>query len=370
MFSSDHYLATGHQNDPGIAIDWLWSQFCGQFQIEALLLVKTDISEKEVRVASGYGIPVEPFNGMEHIHLVELLNVCFSKYPKPHIHALPSHLGITPVLKHLLRLEKPFTRVCFVPVNCYGSHYVLLAFPSSSQKEIADEMVKALDRVISVISFYDFSSENSERLKTTEQFIKEIGHDIASSVQSIIGKARTIRDGRLQDSDSIKRKARDIEDEIRTVYGTAEMLGLVIDPNYQLRSFTDFDVIPMVKTALDDLRAVANERNIAFSTDFPTTSIKLWGDERALQQCVIQLLLNAIKYSFGGSFIKIFVANNPDSVHLHISNRGHELPKGEELKRIWDFGFRGAKAKELHVNGSGIGLFTTRKIVNAHHGRS
>jgi two-component system, OmpR family, phosphate regulon sensor histidine kinase PhoR len=207
-----------------------------------------------------------------------------------------------------------------------------------------------------------------ERLDARQQVI--ITSVISSSVQSIIGKARTIRDGRLQDPDSIKRKAHDIEDEIRTIYGIAETLGLVIDPNCQLRSFADFNVIAMVNSALDDMRAVANERNILFSFDSPTTSVELWGDERALKQCVIHLLLNAIKYSFGGSFIKIFVANQSDVVHLHISNRGHELPKGEELKRIWDFGFRGSKAKELHVNGSGIGLFTTRKIVNAHHGRT
>ena len=96
MFSSDHYFSTGYQIDPGIAIDLLWSQFCDRFQIEALLLVKTDIGEKEVHVVSGHGIPIEPFNGLENVHLIELLKACFSKYPKPHIHAMPSHLAITP----------------------------------------------------------------------------------------------------------------------------------------------------------------------------------------------------------------------------------------------------------------------------------
>jgi signal transduction histidine kinase len=38
------------------------------------------------------------------------------------------------------------------------------------------------------------------------------------------------------------------------------------------------------------------------------------------------------------------------------------------LKQIWDFGYRGKLAKELHVNGSGIGLYTVKKIVSAHLG--
>ena len=38
------------------------------------------------------------------------------------------------------------------------------------------------------------------------------------------------------------------------------------------------------------------------------------------------------------------------------------FPQVTKRKLIWDFGMRGKKAKELHVNGSGIGLFTVKKI--------
>jgi len=45
------------------------------------------------------------------------------------------------------------------------------------------------------------------------------------------------------------------------------------------------------------------------------------------------------------------------------------LEEEEEELHMWEFGFRGKRALELHVNGSGIGLYTVKKIVLAHGGR-
>ena len=92
------------------------------------------------------------------------------------------------------------------------------------------------------------------------------------------------------------------------------------------------------------------------------------GDAKAIEQCLGQLLIDAIKYAFGGTTIVISARDDGDFVLLSVSNRSILHPKDEELKRIWDFGFRGDAAKELHVNGSGIGLYTVKKIALAHYG--
>ncbi len=371
MFSSSQYLKSSSSHHPNSAVELYWSNFCSQFSFQNILLAEVDLFQKEVRVVSGHKIPIEPFNGLSNVHLVELINDCFQKYPQPHFHAIPSHLGITPVLKRLTRSEKVLSRVCFIPINAYQRYYILLAIPNStnSDKTITEAMISSLDALLCVINFIEVSDENINRLKTTELFVKEIGHDIASSVQAIIAKLRTIRDGRLQDQDAIKRKTTEIENEIKSAYGNAEMLGLAIDSNYQLRSLSDFEVCNCLNKAITQLQAEAHERNLNIQLEHPNSNVRLWGDEAAFLQCVAHVLHNAIKYSFGGTSVKVTIVNKSDTVAVQIANRGHELPKGEELKRIWDFGFRGKTAKELHVNGSGIGLFTVRKIVLAHRGR-
>ena len=58
-----------------------------------------------------------------------------------------------------------------------------------------------------------------------------------------------------------------------------------------------------------------------------------------------------------------------NEARIIVSNRGVGIPGGQEAQKIWEFGYRSKYAKERHVNGSGIGLYTARRIVIAHGGR-
>jgi signal transduction histidine kinase len=100
---------------------------------------------------------------------------------------------------------------------------------------------------------------------------------------------------------------------------------------------------------------------------FEATSIA-WGDRAGIEQVIGQLVSNAIKYSHGGHEVFVSVTERKDDIVIHVVNFGIELPTGPEAKLIWDFGFRGTIAKDMHVNGSGIGLFTVKKVITAHRG--
>ena len=130
----------------------------------------------------------------------------------------------------------------------------------------------------------------------------------------------------------------------------------------------DFDLLASVSKVIGFCSSDANERHITLTLECGLASVPLWGDIKGIEHCVGQLLLNAIKYSWGGSTVVIEVKKDGKFVLLTVANSGISLPKSEDLYKIWDFGFRGKAAKERHVNGSGIGLYTVKKIVAAHHG--
>lgn len=371
MFSHSLYPKGQEQFTPDHSIDRSWQEIAETHSIQAGFVISVDFINQTLKVVSTYNIPKEPFNGTERPMLIKLIEDCFAKFPSPHVHAC-SHLEIATILPRLSQNISAINRAAFIPTTAYGFNYIFIGFfpLNSIEKKISKELSENVDRLLCFISNVVSGLIQTQRLRVTELFIKEIGHDIASSVQAIVAKLRTIRDGRITEPLSLKRKVIEIEQEINSAYGIADMLGLAIDNNYQMRSFTDFDIVKIIQEAQDILLAEAQEKNIKFelSNNF-SGSMFLLGDERAIQQCFMQLLLNAIKYSFGGTSIKIAIVNRGDSVTVNIKNKGYELPKGDEAIEIWDFGIRGKKAKELHVNGSGIGLFTVRKIVLAHCGR-
>jgi signal transduction histidine kinase len=372
MFSPELYPRGQDQFAPEQAVEMTWEEIGSCHTIQAGLVVRVDLVNNALKVVSSHHIPKEPFNGSEREPLVKLIEDCFQKFPKAHVHS-SGHLQLTAILSRFSQRVSNVTRTVFIPTTAYGVQYIFLGFLSANHpgQQITPELLGKLDRLLCFLTAITANAENVERLRITELFVKEVGHDIASSVQAIIAKVRTIRDGRFPDNESLKRKAGEIEREINNTYGIADMLGLAIDTNYQLRSFADFDVTKIVASAIEQLLAEADERNIKFKVATNNdVRVQLWGDERAIQLCFTHLFLNAVKYSFGGTFIEVGIVNRTDSVSIHVTNKGHQLPKGDEAIEIWDFGVRGKKAKELHVNGSGIGLYTVKKIIVAHRGRA
>jgi signal transduction histidine kinase len=107
------------------------------------------------------------------------------------------------------------------------------------------------------------------------------------------------------------------------------------------------------------------------------------GDSRALGQVIGNLLCNAAKYgaygpagaSAGGSaqgtnWIGIFAtkaAGDHPAVEIRVSDRGPGIP-ADEQERIFDPFFRGARAMQDQIHGTGLGLSLVKKIVEAHGG--
>jgi signal transduction histidine kinase len=104
------------------------------------------------------------------------------------------------------------------------------------------------------------------------------------------------------------------------------------------------------------------------------------GDARALRQAIGNLIGNAAKYGAygsphgshqGGNWIGIFASkttgNSPAGVEIRVTDRGPGIP-ADEQEHIFDPFFRGARAIEDQIHGTGLGLSLVKKIVEAHGG--
>jgi len=210
------------------------------------------------------------------------------------------------------------------------------------------------------------SKINDKRLRVLESYVKEVGHDIASSVQSTISKLRNISRGKL-DFELSKIKAKEAEEEILSIYRVAENLGFVVDPNYNIKDGGDFNLYESISDVIKQFKSEADERHIEIVLRSSNLLLNVWGDDKAIESAVSQYLINAVKYAHGSSTININIEEDDNNVTVIVINRGIPV-HAAEVAKIWEFGFRGSNALDRHVNGSGIGLFTVKKIVTAHGG--
>lgn len=318
------------------------------------------------RVLLNYEIPIEPFNGINNETLNNFINDCYTTYPTPHIHSAKDS-DFWKKLSSLCKTEEWFKRVVFVPFQGEGFHFVFLFFGDQhSIKKVNKGLIDSAALIAnSTLAFLNYETIKKNH-KVMEYYVKEVGHDISSSVQAIIAKVRNVRRG-LVTGKAAEKKLEESEREIMAIHRVADTLGIAVDPDYNIRSGNDFDLTQTIEVVINLCASEAEERHCQFNVEIPDHPINIWGDNKAIESAITQYVINAIKYCHGGSHITVQVNDQEKLLDVAVVNIG--IPLDDDIKqRMWGFGERGKRALEHHVNGSGIGLYTVNKIVKAHAG--
>ncbi|GIV51942.1 MAG: hypothetical protein KatS3mg038_2463 [Candidatus Kapaibacterium sp.] len=122
----------------------------------------------------------------------------------------------------------------------------------------------------------------------------------------------------------------------------------------------------LVAAVAEDFAVLAEEQGIALTTTLQPF-VQIVGDRARLQQVVINLLDNAIKYTPRGGAVCVQLHVEDASAVLMVSDTGIGIP-AEDLPHIFDRFYRVDKARHRTPGGSGLGLSIVQWIVHAHHG--
>lgn len=201
-------------------------------------------------------------------------------------------------------------------------------------------------------------------------FISVISHELKTPVSIIKGYASTLR---RQDANWSK----EVSDEYLTVIEEeADQLTDLIDnlleaSRLQAGSFK-LDIneeVSLPKLAADVVRKLGSQdSHHTFVVDFPPDFPSIRADERRLVQVFNNLVGNAIKYSPDGGRIHLSGASHPGHVTVSVQDEGIGIPEHEK-HRIFQKFSRLDNALSRKTEGTGLGLFLTKSIIEAHGGR-
>lgn len=129
------------------------------------------------------------------------------------------------------------------------------------------------------------------------------------------------------------------------------------------------DPLIFVIRSIDHLDPSAKAKGIHIDLKIPPSIPEIMGDSKDLQQVMLNLLGNAIKFSKPGS--KIEVAVNPDDkykqIQYSISDNGYGIRESEQTL-IFNKYYRAKEVRE-HMDGVGLGLNISKQIIEAHNGK-
>jgi CheY-like chemotaxis protein len=120
--------------------------------------------------------------------------------------------------------------------------------------------------------------------------------------------------------------------------------------------------------ALARLQGSAEARGIELRLDVPTNLPSVRADPDRLQQILVNLLDNAIKFTPRGGTVTLRADRRDGAAHVSVSDTGVGVPP-EHLERIWDRFHQADSSARRRFGGTGLGLAIVRNLVELHRGR-
>jgi two-component system sensor histidine kinase/response regulator len=131
-------------------------------------------------------------------------------------------------------------------------------------------------------------------------------------------------------------------------------------------NFTPIAVQTVISKATESVEPTSIRKDIKLVTSFGEKLYEINADETSLVEALVNIIGNAVKYSFDGSKVFIKAENNNGMVDISITDTGVGIPE-EELPNVFSDFFRSSMNKG-EESSHGIGLTISRKIIEAHHG--
>jgi two-component system sensor histidine kinase VicK len=128
------------------------------------------------------------------------------------------------------------------------------------------------------------------------------------------------------------------------------------------------DLVPLIKSAVKkmDMMAKSKEQQVNLMFD-DETAIMLDMDRDRIEQVILNILSNALKYTEEKGRIDVDIIRRAEGVEVVISDNGIGIPE-QELPRVFERFFRVDKARSRLMGGTGLGLAISKQIVEEHKG--
>jgi signal transduction histidine kinase len=204
----------------------------------------------------------------------------------------------------------------------------------------------------------------SERAKS--ELITIVSHELRTPLSSILGYTSLIL-RRGTDQGTLRRYVEIIHDQGRRLAGIAEGF-LAADEADRGRLELDSAKVDLGEMLRKEVRLIASETaDHEIDVELPDDSLTVVGDRERLAQVVVNLVMNAIKYSPGGGPVSVRGKPAGDVIRVEVEDEGLGI-REEHQPRVFTKFFRG-EAKASGIPGVGLGLAVSREIVEAHGGR-
>jgi two-component system phosphate regulon sensor histidine kinase PhoR len=202
------------------------------------------------------------------------------------------------------------------------------------------------------------------------EFVANVSHEIRTPITAIRGFVETLQDGALDNAEDARRFLGIIEKHVNRLEAIIEdLLSLSrIEQEAETHDIhlSEASLLDVLQNAIQVCQVAAALKKARI--DLSCSEHLVAGmDAQLLEQAVVNLLDNAIKYSDEGSSIQLSCTEGENEIVITVKDPGCGIEK-RHLPRIFERFYRVDKARSRHLGGTGLGLAIVKHITQAHGG--
>ncbi|WP_298838760.1 DUF4118 domain-containing protein [Clostridium sp.] len=235
-------------------------------------------------------------------------------------------------------------------------------------QSVATQMALAIERE----DLYEKKRQvnmEKDRERLRGNLLRSISHDLRTPLAGILGCISTISDNYdVLDNDTKKELIKNIyEDTSWLIHSVENILSMTRLDEGRLEIKKDVEIVEeIISESISKVTKFLGKHNI--KTDLPEEMIILFVDGLLIEQVLINLIDNAIKYTQSDSIIEIKVIQKEEIVVFEVSDNGKGIPK-EDVAYIFDRFYTKPNGISLKKRGIGLGLAICKSIIEAHGGQ-
>ena len=213
-------------------------------------------------------------------------------------------------------------------------------------------------------------TEQRKSEQTRREFVANVSHELRTPLTNVKSYAETI----LSAGDDLPKELR--ENFLGVIVSEADRMTRIVKDLLTLTKF-DYGKMEMnisrfaFREAIENVyKAVAldaQNHKHTLTLECPEDLPQVDGDRERLEQVIMNIVSNAIKYTADGGKIEMVAGTRGKNVFIRVSDNGIGIPE-KDLPRLFERFYRVDKARSRESGGTGLGLSIAREILSQHKG--
>ncbi len=204
--------------------------------------------------------------------------------------------------------------------------------------------------------------------KVRKDFVANVSHELRTPITAIRGYAETLKSGALSDATAAPKM-------VDIIHRQSERLSELVEDLLEISRLESkqiqlaekpVDLADAATRALETIRPKSRARNTGIELLVPAGTWVL-GDQRAIEQIVLNLVDNAVKYTPANSHVVVRATQEGGEVTMTVSDDGPGID-AKHLPRLFERFYRVDKGRSRDMGGTGLGLSIVKHLATAMHG--